>query len=119
MPRVLIVDDHQHFRRVAAALLAAEGFDVVGEAADGESAVALTETLRPDLVLLDVQLPDLDGFEVARRVAQSVDPAPIILISSRSAADYGSRIASSGVLGFLRKEELSGPALKAILAPAA
>ena len=68
MPTVLVVDDHQGFRSRARLLLEADGYEVVGEAADGRSALAEARRLRPDLVLLDVQLPDLDGFEVAAQI---------------------------------------------------
>src|SRR5262249_61907301 len=84
VPRtVLVVDDHPSFRATARAPLEAEGFSVIGEAADGEEALAKTVELDPDLVLLDIQLPDLDGFEVARRLeANGASPA-IVLVSSR------------------------------------
>jgi DNA-binding NarL/FixJ family response regulator len=78
---VLIVDDHAPFRAVARALLQLEGFEVVGEAADAFSALDEVGRLRPSVVLLDVQLPDLDGFEVARRLAQAGDPPAIVLVS--------------------------------------
>ena len=68
---VLIVDDHPSFRASARTLLEAEGYDVVGEAENGESAVAAALRLRPDLVLLDVQLPDIDGFEVADQIGRA------------------------------------------------
>jgi DNA-binding NarL/FixJ family response regulator len=114
--RVLIVDDHPGFRAQARALLAAAGYEVVGEAADGESGVRVARDLSPDLVLLDVQLPDITGFEVARRVHSQPVPPAIVLISSRDASDYGSRIARSGARGFISKADLSALALKAILA---
>ncbi len=114
--RVLIVDDHPGFRARARALLAAAGYQVVGEAADGESGVRVIRDLSPDLVLLDVQLPDITGFEVARRVRSQPGPPAIVLISSRDASDYGSRIRHSGAQGFISKADLSAPALKAILA---
>jgi DNA-binding NarL/FixJ family response regulator len=109
--RVLIVDDHAAFRESASALLEAEGFDVVGEAADGESAVAEVARLRPDIVLLDIQLPGLDGFDVAERLAEAADAPAVILISSRDAAAYGSRVEEAPVRGFLAKRSLSGAAL--------
>jgi DNA-binding NarL/FixJ family response regulator len=109
--RVLIVDDHAAFRESASALLEAEGFDVVGEAADGESAVAEVARLRPDIVLLDIQLPGLDGFNVAERLAEAADAPAVILISSRDAAAYGSRVEEAPVRGFLAKRSLSGAAL--------
>jgi len=113
--RVLIVDDHAAFRESASALLEAEGFDVVGEAADGESAVAEVARLRPDIVLLDIQLPGLDGFDVAERLAGAADAPAVILISSRDAAAYGSRVEEAPVRGFLAKQSLSGPALAGLV----
>jgi DNA-binding NarL/FixJ family response regulator len=71
---VLIVDDHDGFRSSARALLEAEGFDVVGEAGDAASALAAAARLRPEVVLLDIQLPGIDGFEVAARLAATPDP---------------------------------------------
>ena len=112
---VLIVDDHDDFRRSAAALLAAEGFDVVGGVADGTAAAEAVERLRPDVVLLDVQLPDIDGFAVAERLAQATHPPQVVLISSREAAAYGPRVDTAHALGFLAKAELSGAALAALV----
>ena len=116
VPRtVLVVDDHPSFRATARALLEAEGFSVVGEAADGTEALAKTAELRPDLVLLDIQLPDLDGFEVARRLGANGTSPAIVLVSSRDAADYGDLISSSGARGFVPKGELSGELLADLL----
>ena len=112
---VLIVDDHDDFRRSAAALLNAEGFEVIGDVADGESAAKAVERLRPDVVLLDVQLPDVDGFAVAERLAQAPHPPRVVLISSREEAAYGTRVHTAGALGFLAKRELSGAALAALV----
>jgi len=111
MRRLLIVDDHAAFRSWAREVLAHEGFDVVGEAADGREALHLASALRPDVVLLDIQLPDLDGFEVARRIG---DGAEVVLISGRTAEEYGRRIGASR-RRFVRKENLSGSALEAVL----
>src|SRR5262249_58315000 len=91
-PTVLIVDDHDGFRESARALLEAEGFAVVGDAADGAAALAAALRLRPDVVLLDVQLPDVDGFAVAERLAALSEPPRGVLISSRDAAAYGPRL---------------------------
>ena len=88
-PTVLIVDDHAAFRTSARALLQAEGFDVIGEATDGAEAVEAVVALRPEIVLLDIQLPDLDGLTVAEQLAAAPDPPAVVLISSRDAAAYG------------------------------
>jgi DNA-binding NarL/FixJ family response regulator len=115
---VLLVDDHAGFRIQARALLVAAGYDVVGEAADGASALASARALQPEVVVLDVQLPDIDGFEVARALHEGPDPPTIILISSRDASDYGGRIVRSPARGFVTKTELSAGILAAILGPA-
>ena len=112
---MLVVDDHAWFRSAVSALLGAEGFTVVGEAADGEQALALTGALHPDVVLLDVQLPGPDGFEVARRLAALAPPPVVLLVSSRTASDYGDQVARSPARGFLDKRSLSGPALGRML----
>ena len=114
-PTVLIVDDHAAFRASARALLEAEGFSVVGEAAGGEEAVAETERLRPEVVLLDIQLPGDDGFAVAKRLADGSSGATVILISSREAAAYGPRLDTAAARGFIAKRMLSGEALAALL----
>jgi DNA-binding NarL/FixJ family response regulator len=116
---VLIVDDHPSFRATARALLEAEGFLVVGEAATGVEALAEAEALHPDVVLLDVQLPDFDGFEIASRLTGREDgdtpPPAVVLVSSRDAHDYGNLIADSGARGFVAKGELSGAAIRGLL----
>lgn len=111
----LIVDDHADFRRQARALLEAEGLRVVGEAADGRSALIEVEALRPDVVLLDIGLPDIDGFEVALRLAAPGGAPGIVLTSSRDAATYGGRLASSSAAGFVRKDDLSAEAVAALV----
>ena len=112
---VLIVDDHPGFRSAARALLEADGFDVVGEAADGESGLAAAARLRPGLVLLDIQLPDLDGFAVAERLA-GWEPAPaVVLVSSRDRSAYRRRLADSPARGFIAKSDLSGAAVAALV----
>ena len=113
---VLIVDDHPSFRSCARALLEAEGFLVVGEAEDGESALRAAAELRPDLVLLDVQLPDTDGFDVASRLTSDGDGAApaVVLTSSRDGADFGSLVTRCGARGFVPKAELTGAALTAL-----
>ena len=116
MTTVLIVDDHDGFRMTARALLEAEGFDVVGEAATGIAALRAAGELHPDLVLLDVQLPDFDGFEVAARLrARNGDGPDVVLTSSRDASEYGALVEQSGARGFAPKGELSGAALAALI----
>jgi DNA-binding NarL/FixJ family response regulator len=110
MTTILIIDDHAGFRAQARALLAAEGFTVIGEA--GLEAV---RTLRPDVVLLDIGLPDVEGFEVARQLAVTGPPPLVVLTSSREASEYGPRLTSSRVLGFIPKDELSGAAIRALV----
>lgn len=114
-PTVLIVDDHAAFRASARALLQAEGFDVVGEAADGASALRAVTRLRPEIVLLDIQLPDLDGLVVAGQLAAAADAPAIVLISSRDAAAYGPRVQTTSARGFIPKSALSGEALAALV----
>jgi len=114
MTTVLIVDDHASFRRTARKLLEAEGFDIVGEAVDGRSALDLAATLEPDVVLLDIYLPDLDGFEIAS-LLQASSRAAVILTSSRDGSDFGSLVGKSGARGFVPKAELSGASLTALL----
>lgn len=108
---VLIVDDHDGFRSFARTLLEADGFEVVGEASDGASAVEAARSLRPDLVLLDVQLPDLDGFDVAQLLDDAGEAPAVVLVSTRDAASYRRRLAETPARGFIPKAELSGAAV--------
>jgi DNA-binding NarL/FixJ family response regulator len=114
-PTVLIVDDHADFRASARALLELQGFEVVGDVEDGEGALAAVERLRPDVVLLDVQLPGMDGFDVADRLAALDRPPHVVLISSRCRSAYEPRLPAAPVAGFLGKHELSGATLAALL----
>jgi DNA-binding NarL/FixJ family response regulator len=113
---VLIVDDHPSFRASARALLEAEGYEVVGEAEDGEKALAAVEALHPDVVLLDVQLPGIDGFEVSSRLTAGRDGPCVVLVSSRDGSDFGSLVERSGACGFVAKGELTGAAIAELLA---
>jgi DNA-binding NarL/FixJ family response regulator len=113
-PRVLIVDDHVGFRTVARALLQSEGFEVVGDAADGRGALAAVARLRPGIVLLDIHLPDMDGFEVSQHLAALPDAPVVILISSRPMADLRRRLVDSPVAGFIAKHELSAASVTAL-----
>lgn len=117
-PTLLIVDDHVAFRTFARTLLASEGFDVVGEASDGESALLEAERLQPDVVLLDVQLPGMDGIEVSYRLARSARPPVAVLTSTRNEADYGARLTESPASGFIAKQDISGEALARLVAEA-
>jgi DNA-binding NarL/FixJ family response regulator len=112
---VLIVDDHVAFRQAARSLLEAEGYLVVGEAADAESALGLVQVLRPRIVLLDIQLPGVDGFEVARLLATQAEPPDVVLVSSRDATSYGSRLRDLPVRGFVTKSALSGETLDGLV----
>jgi CheY-like chemotaxis protein len=111
---VLIVDDHAGFRGFARRLLEAGGFTVVGEADGAASALDAVETLRPDLVLLDVMLPDADGFTVAERLAERADTPVVVLTSSREAADFGVRLQRTSARGFIHKDDLSCAAFAAV-----
>jgi len=109
--RVLIVDDHAEFRALARAVLERDGFEVVGEAIDGAGTLRAVAQTRPEVVLLDVQLPDLNGFDLARALCAGADAPVVVMISTRDAADFGGRLARSGARGFIAKSRLSGAAL--------
>ena len=112
---VLVVDDHPGFRSCARRMLEREGYDVVAEAEDGLSAVALAGELQPQLALVDVYLPDIDGFEVASRLAE-LDGAPaVVLISSRDRAELDPLVPASAARGFVPKDELSKEALEELI----
>jgi len=113
--RVLIVDDHPSFRLTARALLEAEGFEVVGEAADGAGAIEQAQRLRPDVMLLDVQLPDMDGFAVAEALSRNGWSPAVVLTSSRDLSDFGSLVTTCGARGFVPKAELSADRLSTLL----
>src|SRR4051794_40388663 len=114
--RIVIVDDHPSFRAAARMLLEDEGYDVVGEAGDGLAALDAVRDLAPDVVLLDINLPDIDGIEVASRLTRAGAPGAIVLVSSREASDFGELIGECGARGFIAKGELSGASLEALLA---
>ena len=112
---VLIVDDHASFRASARLLLETEGFDVIGEAESGAAALKAANELHPELVLLDVHLPDLDGFDVASRLTGMQPPPIVVLTSSRDGSDFGPLVKYSGARGFVPKAELSAEALAGLL----
>ncbi|HET6506223.1 MAG TPA: response regulator transcription factor [Baekduia sp.] len=115
--KVLIVDDHPSFRSAARLLLEHEGFEVIGEAENGEMGIERTTQLHPDIVLLDVNLPDLDGFDVATRItkADGEHLPKIVLTSSRDPREFGPLVGASGASGFVPKGELSAARINALL----
>lgn len=113
---VLIVDDNARFRVRARRRLEADGYTVVGEAEDGASALEAARRQRPDVVLLDIGLPDMSGFEVTERLARDPDPPAVVLTSTHDAADFGERVSSCGARGFVPKAALSGETIAAVLA---
>lgn len=112
---VVVVDDHAGFRAQAAQLLEAAGYEVVGSCPDGRSALAAISKLHPDVVLLDVQLPDTDGFRLITQLDAGCEGPAIVLISSREAVDYGARVGRSGAAGFITKAELSAQTLAKVV----
>ena len=113
---LVVVDDHARFREAVTERLAAAGWRVVGEAATGAAAIDLVARLAPDVVLLDVLLPDMDGFAVADRLAAAGNTSAVVLTSGHDGGDFAGRIQSAPVRGFLPKEMISGPALATLLA---
>ncbi len=112
---MVIVDDHAVFRAQARSVLERSGFEVVGEAGDVRSGIESVDHHSPDVVLLDIQLPDGDGFAAARQMAQGDASPAIVLISSRDRAVYAAALAESPAIGFIGKGELSGAALEALI----
>jgi DNA-binding NarL/FixJ family response regulator len=115
MSTILIVDDDPRFRAQARDVLAADGFVVIGEAVDGASGLEAAQALQPDFVLLDIGLPDIEGFEVARTLAVDGPPPWVVLTSSRDARAYGRRLTNGPFLGFIPKERISGTAIRALV----
>ena len=115
MSTILIVDDDPRFRTQARDVLAADGFLVIGEAVDGASGLKAAHALQPDFVLLDIGLPDIEGFEVAKALAVHGPPPWIVLTSSRDARAYGRRLTNGHFLGFIPKERISGAAIRALV----
>ena len=115
MSTIVIVDDDPRFRTQARDVLEADGFVVIGEAVDGASGLAAARTLKPDFLLLDIGLPDVEGFDVARALAADGPPPFVVLTSSRDARAYGRRLIADPSLGFIPKEQLSGAAIRAMV----
>jgi DNA-binding NarL/FixJ family response regulator len=114
-PTVLIIDDHAAFRAGVGALLAADGYHVIGEAGDGRRGIEAAAELRPEVVLLDVRLPDMDGFDVAGEIAASGAGAAVVITSSSDDPLYPARALDSGARGFVAKHDVSGAALDRLL----
>jgi DNA-binding NarL/FixJ family response regulator len=112
---VLIVDDHRGFRGLARSLLEVDGYQVVGEVSDGAAAMAAVAMLKPDLVLLDIELPDQDGFSVTRQLIEHAPGCKVVLTSSRDASDYGRCLEQCGARGFIPKDQLCTAALTELL----
>jgi DNA-binding NarL/FixJ family response regulator len=114
--RVLVIDDHADFRALSRQVLEGPAFSVVGEAASAAQGLAMTRALQPDVVILDVGLPDGNGFDLAGELLQSVPQPAVLLVSSRDWGQLSRRVRASGACGFLPKEELSPAAVEAMLA---
>jgi DNA-binding NarL/FixJ family response regulator len=112
---VLIVDDHPSFRASARYMLEADGYEVVGEAADGASALDAVRELQPDVVLLDIRLPDVDGLQVVERLAANGAAAAVVLTSSRDRSDFGAEIDAGPAHGFIPKSELTAEAITLLI----
>lgn len=112
---MLIVDDHPSFRRSARRMLEAEGFEVVAEAGTGAEAIEAARAQSPEVVLLDVHLPDMQGFEVAARLNSNGSSPAVVLTSSHEASDFGRLVERSGARGFVPKSDLSGDSLRRVL----
>ncbi|HEV2415864.1 MAG TPA: response regulator [Candidatus Dormibacteraeota bacterium] len=113
--RVLIVDDHAGFRHVARQLVEQIGRVVVGEAETGKEALTKARRLKPDIVLLDIQLPDVDGLAVSASLTSDATSPVVVLVSTRGASDYGPRLDGCGALGFIAKADLTAESLRALL----
>jgi len=114
-PTILVIDDHRGFRTTARRVLERDGWTVVGEAVDGQSGIAAAAALAPDVVLLDIGLPDVDGFLVAEIIAASADAPSIVLVSSRDLETYRDRVRTSPAAGFIGKGELDGTAIRSLI----
>ena len=116
MRTVVVVDDHPGVRAQACKLLARAGYRVTGETADGAAALLVASSVLPDLVVLDVQLPDISGFDVASRLlAAQAGAVEVVLVSSRDATTYGGLIEACGAKGFIWKGNLSAESLAALV----
>jgi DNA-binding NarL/FixJ family response regulator len=112
---VLIVDDHAGFRQTVRRMLEMEGYRVVGDADDGRSALTGAAELLPEIALVDVHLPDIDGFQLAARLVALANPPVVILTSSHDHEEMRTFVTDSGARGFIRKDELSREAIEGLL----
>ncbi len=115
--RVLIVDDQSPFREASCMVVEmTDGFEVAGEAENGEQGVELAAELRPDLVLMDVQMPGIDGLEATRRIMDLDEPPFVLVMSTRESGDYEAPALAAGAIGFLPKSAFSMDALEEVWA---
>ena len=117
--RVLVVDDHEPFRRAARAVIEeTAGFELAGEAADGEASIAAAKSLHPDIVLMDINLPGINGLDATRRILALVPSALILLVSARDSHEFARQASDCGAAGYLPKSLLSPAQLAEIWASA-
>ena len=113
--RVLIVDDQLPFREASRMVVEmTDGFAVAGEAGNGEEAVELAQSLRPDLILMDVQMPGIDGLEATRQISQLDDPPPVVVMSTHESGDYRQTAVAAGAIAFVPKSEFGMEVLEEI-----
>ena len=116
MYTALVVDDQQLFREIVREMLEAVGsFTVTGEAVNGAEAIMAYETLKPDVVLMDVQMDTMNGFEASERIVEAYPNAAVVLISMSQDAEYAQMAKVAGAIGFFRKRDLDIEAVRALL----
>ena len=114
--RVLIADDHRLFAEALEAILAAdERIEVVGQASDGAQAVELARTLGPDIVLMDVSMPVLDGFEATRKIRAASETVRVLMLTGSNSRDDVDRSREAGASGYVTKDRIAAELVKAII----